>query len=90
MTETTRVESLEPDLVEASGGTTMTLKSIQINGESTNTSFENLAELIQEQYPNNPAIAVAINNTVIPKSQWSTQALQAGDHIEIIQAVCGG
>lgn len=35
-------------------------------------------------------VAVAVNDTVIPKSRWKTTALNPGDSIEIIHAVQGG
>lgn len=35
-------------------------------------------------------IAVAINDMVVPKSQWSKQAIQDGDKVLIIKASQGG
>lgn len=35
-------------------------------------------------------IAVAINNTVIPKSKWNTHLIKATDEILIITATQGG
>ncbi|UCH84625.1 MAG: sulfur carrier protein ThiS [Candidatus Latescibacterota bacterium] len=35
-------------------------------------------------------LAVAVNDTVIPKSQWKSTTLNAGDSIEVIHAVQGG
>lgn len=35
-------------------------------------------------------IALAINNTVIPKSTWAEQKIQENDHILIITATQGG
>jgi sulfur carrier protein len=35
-------------------------------------------------------IAVAINNTVIPKAKWNEQLLQPNDNILIIKATQGG
>ena len=35
-------------------------------------------------------IAVAINNTVIPKSDWNSHLIQETDHILIISATQGG
>ncbi|QXL85519.1 sulfur carrier protein ThiS [Comamonas sp. NLF-1-9] len=37
-----------------------------------------------------PPFAVAVNLRFIPRSDWATQALQAGDQIEIIAPVTGG
>jgi len=35
-------------------------------------------------------IAVAVNDKVIPKSQWSEHPMNDGDRIEVIHAVQGG
>ena len=35
-------------------------------------------------------IAVAVNNTVIPKAEWITCSVQHDDHITIIRATQGG
>lgn len=35
-------------------------------------------------------IAIAIGNTVVPKTQWATTFVQDGSHIIIIKAVQGG
>lgn len=68
----------------------MTQISIQLNGQSQTISAPNLESLIKDFYPTQTSIAIAVNNTVIPKSQWAKQTLANGDHIEVIQAVCGG
>jgi sulfur carrier protein len=35
-------------------------------------------------------VAVAVNNTVIPKAQWASTKLKSNDHILIIKATQGG
>lgn len=35
-------------------------------------------------------VAVALNDTVVPRSTWLTQCLAAGDHVLVIQATQGG
>jgi sulfur carrier protein len=35
-------------------------------------------------------VAIAINETVIPKSNWETQIIKSNDHILIIKATQGG
>ena len=37
-----------------------------------------------------PGVAVAVNDTVVPRGRWTTQRLKDGDVIEIIRAVQGG
>jgi sulfur carrier protein len=35
-------------------------------------------------------IAIAVNDAVVPKSQWANRALKEGDRVEIVRAVQGG
>lgn len=35
-------------------------------------------------------IAVAVNDTVVPKNEWEKRKLEQGDHVEVIKAVQGG
>ena len=35
-------------------------------------------------------VAVAVNDSVIPKSQWADRRLSPGDRVEVIRAVQGG
>jgi sulfur carrier protein len=35
-------------------------------------------------------VAVAVNGTVVPRGDWQTMRLNAGDEIEVIHAVQGG
>jgi sulfur carrier protein len=42
------------------------------------------------EIPKNKTVAVAINNTVIPKSNWNSASIQETDTILIISATQGG
>ncbi len=35
-------------------------------------------------------VAVAVNGTVVPRSQWAATALAPGDRVEIVTAAAGG
>jgi sulfur carrier protein len=35
-------------------------------------------------------VAAALNETVVPRAQWSTTALAEGDRVEVLTAVQGG
>lgn len=48
-----------------------------------------LAELIK-RYSIYGQVAVALNETLVPRSNWSSAYLKEGDRIEIIHAVQGG
>jgi thiamine biosynthesis protein ThiS len=65
--------------------------NITINGQSHSISdYKCLSELINELDLANGALAVAINQQVIPRSQYETIILQAGDQVEFVRAVGGG
>ncbi len=49
-----------------------------------------LQEILQQQSVTPVNIAIAIDSTVIPKSQWATTVVNDGNHILIIKAVQGG
>ena len=49
-----------------------------------------LQEILQQQSVTPVNIAIAIDSTVIPKSQWDTTVVNDGNHILIIKAVQGG
>ena len=35
-------------------------------------------------------VAVAVNNRMIPRSEWETKVLAEGDQLVVIKAACGG
>ena len=49
-----------------------------------------LAELLAREGLPREGIAVAVNNKVVPRSEWPTASLQEGAKITVIRAVCGG
>lgn len=51
---------------------------------------ETLAGLLQRMSVPAEGIAVAVNNRVVPRSEWGATPLHEEDRITIIRAVCGG
>ena len=49
-----------------------------------------LSELLAALGTPADGVAVAVNNRVVPRSEWPTTHLQAGAKITVIRAVCGG
>ena len=47
-------------------------------------------ELSQELELPSAGVAVAVNQHMIPRTEWKTFTLNDGDNILIIKAVCGG
>jgi sulfur carrier protein len=42
------------------------------------------------QVPNTKGIAIAVNQQIIPKSQWNTHSIKHGDQLTLIKATQGG
>lgn len=80
----------------------MNRKAITVNGAPSDTAAADLLQLIAEvtgralQPTGQPVdgarlgVAVAVNSTVVPRSQWSGRALCDGDDVELVTAVQGG
>ena len=52
-----------------------------------NLTLENLLERLRLT---RPGIALAINQTIVPREQWETHLLNDGDQILLFQAIAGG
>jgi sulfur carrier protein len=64
---------------------------LTINGK--NEHIENaqaLADVLQHLQLTADGVAIALNDTVVPRAKWESTPLRDGDHIEIIHAVQGG
>lgn len=66
--------------------------TIFINDKIFNISKDlSLFEVLKNNFSSNlEGIAVAVNNNVIPRSQWNSTFLNNNDHILIIKATMGG
>jgi len=49
-----------------------------------------VADLVRTWCPSPDGIAVARNREVVPRSQWGSTPLAAGDVVEIVTAAAGG
>lgn len=66
---------------------------LKVNGEKTEIEDgASITKLVEQLAitPARPGIAVAVNDTVVPREQWGETKLKAGDTVEIIRAVQGG
>lgn len=63
---------------------------LKVNDKEVETGATNLFLFSQEQNLPATGIAVAVNNRMIPRTEWNSFALNDGDNILIIKAVCGG
>ena len=63
---------------------------LRVNDKEVETRVTNLSLFSQEQNLPVTGIAIAVNNRMIPRTEWDSHALNEGDNILIIKAVCGG
>jgi len=63
---------------------------IELNGRTLNTGASTLAELLQEQQIDPRTVATALNGEFVPRSQYASQQLEAGNQLEILSPMQGG
>ncbi len=63
---------------------------IKLNNKKTSIASCTLQELAQEMSLPEKGIAVAINNQMIPRTEWINTPITEGADIVIIKAACGG
>lgn len=65
---------------------------LTVNGEKKNTDAKTVQKLLQsfDVEHGEKGVAVAVNDSVVPKDQWENYQLEEEDHIEIIRATQGG
>lgn len=62
---------------------------ILVNNKPLELTFRrNITAILQ--HPETRGMAVAVNNLVVPKSEWETHILNDGDKITIVRATQGG
>ena len=65
--------------------------SLTINGQPAELpQTMSIAALLEARGLAGKRVAVERNGEIVPKSQHSSVAIQAGDHLEIVVAVGGG
>jgi sulfur carrier protein len=71
---------------------TISAATLKVNGVDEPLSANTVAGLLAErEVPiNGRGVAVALNGAVVPRAQWATTALRAGDVVEIVRAMQGG
>ena len=63
---------------------------IKINGEDVNSEEVLLLDYLQEQNYSLKRIVVECNEKIVPRDQYETFMLHAGDVVEIVSFVGGG
>ncbi|MCD8295957.1 MAG: sulfur carrier protein ThiS [Prevotella sp.] len=63
---------------------------IKINDKTTKTSATTLMELASELTLPENGVAMALDNKMIKRDQWTNTPLTNGSEVIIIKAACGG
>jgi sulfur carrier protein len=68
------------------------MRTVLLNGSDREVAASTVAALIDElAIPGAPrGLAVAVNGSLVPRSEWPARALAPGDAIEIVRATRGG
>ena len=67
------------------------MESVWVNGAAVDVpAGKSVAELIAEYSDRATGIAVAVNQNVLTKAEWTQTTLRAGDRVEIVSATQGG
>lgn len=66
--------------------------SLTLNGERLDETAETVADLVRTRLSDaeTQGVAVAVNDAVVPRGEWSRHRLADGDTVEIVRAVQGG
>ncbi len=64
---------------------------VVVNGKAVELKEAlSLEELLKTLSISNTRVAIAVNNTVIPKEKWASTTLKEGDKVLIVKPVQGG
>ncbi|MBB3324982.1 sulfur carrier protein ThiS [Atlantibacter sp. RC6] len=64
---------------------------IALNDQQTDCAEAiTLHRLLEQQGLLKPGIALAVNDAIVPRSQWPEHVLQDGDSVLLFQVIAGG
>lgn len=65
---------------------------IRVNGQEEELTAATMVELLRAKGidPSGRFLAVAVNGAVVPRRDWMTARIGAGDDIEIVRPMSGG
>ncbi|MCT4355260.1 sulfur carrier protein ThiS [Streptomyces sp. Je 1-79] len=75
----------------ATDATTKATTNVSVNGEARVLAAPTTLDALVATLTAAPSgVAAAVNETVVPRSQWSATVLGEGDRVEVLTAVQGG
>lgn len=63
---------------------------IFVNQKPVQTQAPLLSDLQAELGLPNSGVAMAVDNKIVPRTQWNSTPLHEGEKVTIIKAACGG
>lgn len=63
---------------------------VVINAKEASVQSADLESLAKELSLPDRGVAIAVDNCMVPRSEWSSRTISEGDRIMIITAACGG
>jgi sulfur carrier protein len=65
--------------------------TVTVNGRPHElAAAASVADLVARCTERDSGVAVAVNDAVVPRSEWATTRLAPGDRVEVLTAVQGG
>lgn len=66
------------------------MMEVIVNNKSVQTQAVTIEELAAEMNLPSQGVAVAIDNKMVPRAEWSSISLVDGQKLTILKAFCGG
>lgn len=63
---------------------------VWVNNKEVETAAVSLASLVEDLSLPAQGIAVAVENRMVPRTQWGDYALSEGMRVVVVKAACGG
>ena len=63
---------------------------IYVNGEQQQVPIDCNIDQLQQQFAPLQQVAIALNNQVLPRRQWTERLLVSGDQVLMFNLVAGG
>lgn len=63
---------------------------LTVNNKAVETQAANLQQLADELVLPAQGVAMAVNNRMVPRTEWASFLLSEGAQVVIIKAACGG
>lgn len=63
---------------------------VKVNEKETETAAQTIGQLAEELQLPKRGVAIAVNNSMVARTQWDTTPIAEGADIIIVKAFCGG